>query len=174
MSSVCRSQDSGRDLKDTDPNRHKHVLTVILDNGIGEGGSIQATATFDENMPELEDWTDEKKIEVKEIYHKINNKNKEDIIKYRLGLEIKVYVEKHIFKHDEESSEVLPKEFYTDVTYDNKIKALSIELGTYNVVALDRMSDFFNVISDGILEISNGTLVNFATEFKFYKLNSII
>ena len=113
----------------------------------------------------IEKLIDEKKIEVKEIYHKINNKNKEDIIKYRLGLEIKVYVEKHIFKHDEESSEVLPKEFYTDVTYDNKIKALSIELGIYNVVALDRMSDFFNVISDGILEISNGTLVNFATEF---------
>lgn len=113
----------------------------------------------------IEKLIDEKKIEVKEIYHKINNKNKEDIIKYRLGLEIKVYVEKHIFKHDEESSEVLPKEFYTDVTYDNKIKALSIELGTYNVVALDRMSDFFNVISDGILEISNWTLVNFATEF---------
>ena len=113
----------------------------------------------------IEKLIDEKKIEVKETYHKINNKNKEDIIKYRLGLEIKVYAEKHIFKHDEKSSEVLPKEFYTDVTYDNKIKALSIELGTYNVVALDRMSDFFNVISDGILEISNGTLVNFVTEF---------
>ena len=51
---------------------------------------------------------------------------------------------------DDKSKEKLPKEFYTDVTYDNKIKALCIELGTYNVVAYDRMSDFFNVISYGI------------------------
>ena len=107
----------------------------------------------------------ENKIEVKEIHHKINSKNKENIIKYRLGLDIKVYAEKHIFEYDKNSNEVLPKEFYTDVTYDNKVKALSIELGTYNVVAIDRMSDFFNVISDGILQISNGTLVNFLNEF---------
>ena len=113
----------------------------------------------------VEKLINEKKIEVKEIIHKVNNKNKKDIVKYRLGLEIKVYAEKHIFKHDENSNKKLPKEFYTDVTYDNKIKALSIELGTYNVVALERMSDFFNVITDGILKISNGTLVNFVTEF---------
>ena len=105
------------------------------------------------------------KIKVKEIYHTTNNRNKKDIIKYRLGLNINAYVEKHIFKHDEKSNKILPKEFYTDVTYDNKIKVLSIELGVYNVVAYDRMSDFFNVISDGILKISNGTLVNFVNEF---------
>lgn len=113
----------------------------------------------------IERLINDKKIEVKEIYHTSNNRNKKDIIKYRLGLNINAYVEKHIFKHDEKSNEVLPKEFYTDVTYDNKIKALSIELGVYNVVAYDRMSDFFNVISDGILNISNGTLVNFVNEF---------
>ena len=59
----------------------------------------------------------------------------------------------------------MPKEFYTDVTYDNSIKALSIELGTYNLVAYDRLSDLFNVITDGVLTISNGTLVNFLYEF---------
>ena len=113
----------------------------------------------------IEKFIEENKIKVKEIYHYTNNRNKGDIIKYRLSLDVNIYAEKHIFKHDENSEEVLPKEYYTDVTYDNKIKALSIELGTYNVVAYDRMSDFFNVISNGILEISNGTLVNFNKEF---------
>ena len=113
----------------------------------------------------IEKLIEEKKIKVKEIYHYTNNRNKQNIIKYRLGLDISVYAEKHIFMHNDSCNEELPKEFYTDVTYDNKIKALSIELGTYNVVALDRMSDFFNVISNGILEISNGTLVNFTNEF---------
>ena len=48
---------------------------------------------------------------------------------------------------------MLPQEFYTDVTYDNSIKALSIELSTYNVISYDRLSDFFNVITNGILNI---------------------
>ena len=106
------------------------------------------------------------KVEVKEIYHTIKgNSNLKPIIKYRLGMEVKTYVEKHIFMYDKNSKETLPKEFYTDVTYDNGIKAVSIELGVNNVVSYERMSDFFNIISNDILNISNGTLVNFLYEF---------
>ncbi len=48
-------------------------------------------------------------------------------------------MEKHIFKYTENSKEKLPKEFYTDVTYDNSIKALVIELGAYNVISYNRL-----------------------------------
>ena len=114
----------------------------------------------------IEKLIEENKLEVRTINHKINgNINDEPIVKYRLGLEFKPYVEKHIFKHTKKSKEKLPKEFYTDVTYDNSIKTLSIELGSYNVISYDRLSDFFNVITNGVLNISNGTLVNFVYEF---------
>lgn len=43
------------------------------------------------------------------------------LVKYRYELEIKPYIERHVFKYEEN----LPKEFYTDVTYGNSIKALS-------------------------------------------------
>ena len=106
------------------------------------------------------------KVEERIITHTIKGKTGEEpIIKYRVGVEISAYAEKHIFIPSENSNELLPKEFYTDVTYDNSIKALSIELGTYNLVAYDRLSDLFNVITDGVLTISNGTLVNFLYEF---------
>ena len=59
----------------------------------------------------------------------------------------------------------MPKEYYTDVTYDNSIKALSIELGAYNVISYERLSDFFSVITSGIINISNGSLVNMLYEF---------
>ena len=104
-------------------------------------------------------------VETRTIYHESNNRNGKDVTKYRIGLEVNVYVEKHIFKHNPKTEEKIPKEFYTDVTYDNSIKALTIELGTYNVVALDRLSDLFNVLSKGVIDISNGTLVNFLKEF---------
>src|SRR5699024_11011156 len=115
----------------------------------------------------------ENNIETRNIYHSSNNRNKKDVVKYRIGLEAKVYIEKHIFKHTENSGNQIPKEFQTDVTYDNSIKALTIELGTYNVIAYDRLSDFFNVLSNGVINISNGTLVNFLKEFSNKSKSSI-
>ena len=115
----------------------------------------------------------ENNIETRIIYHHSNNRNKQDVVKYKIGLETKVYIEKHIFKHTEKSSNKIPKEFQTDVTYDNSIKALTIELGTYNVIAYDRLSEFFNVLSNGIINISNGTLVNFLKEFSNKAKSSI-
>lgn len=106
------------------------------------------------------------KVKVFKFEHKIKGNSKmNDIIKYKLGIEINPYIEKHIFIHDENSNEVLPKEFYTDVTYNNDIKSLSIELGTYNLISYDRLSDFFSVITNNVINIANGTLVNFLYEF---------
>lgn len=114
----------------------------------------------------VEQLIDNKKLEVREFTHIIKGKpSKENTIKYKLGIEIKPYVEKHIFKYDEKSVDTLPTEYYTDVTYDNSIKALSIELGAYNVISYDRLSDFFSVITDGVIQISKGNLVNILYEF---------
>lgn len=105
------------------------------------------------------------KIKVIDKIHYINSKSKKDIIKYKLGIEIIPFVQRHIFKHDEKSNDVLPKEFYTDVTYDNSIKTLTMDLGAYNVISYDRLKEFFEVITKGIITISNGTLFNFIKEF---------
>lgn len=115
---------------------------------------------------DVEKLIDEKKLEVRMIYHKIEgNGKKKSIIKYRLGIEMKPYVEKHVFQYTKNTQEKLPKSFYTDVTYDNNIKSLSIELSAYNVISYDRLSDFFRVITNNVIDISKGTLVNFLYEF---------
>ena len=114
----------------------------------------------------VEELIDKKKIEVRDFTHIIKGKSsKENTVKYKLGIEIKPYAEKHIFKYDENSMDTLPTEYYTDVTYDNSIKALSIELGAYNVISYDRLSDFFSVITDGVIQMSKGNLVNILYEF---------
>jgi hypothetical protein len=68
---------------------------------------------------------------------------KEPLIKYRYELEIKPYIEKHVLKYENNAKEKLPKEFYTNVTYGNSIKSLSIHLVCYNVIAYERLSEFF-------------------------------
>ena len=114
---------------------------------------------------DIEKLIKEKKLKVKIIMHKIKGKPGKIIEKYRLGIETNSIIEKHIFVCDKKATDKLPKEFYTDVTYDNSIKALSIELGSYNIISYDRLSDFFSVITKNIINISNGTLVNFLKEF---------
>lgn len=126
------------------------------------------------NKKYVEDLIKNKKIEVREFHHIIKGKSsKAKTVKYKLGIEIKPYVEKHIFKYDEKETESLPTEYYTDVTYDNSIKALSIELGAYNVVSYDRLTDFFNVITNGIIQISKGNLVNILYEFSNKSISTL-
>ena len=123
---------------------------------------------------DVEDLIDKKKIEVREFNHIIKGtSNKDNTVKYKLGIEIKPYVEKYIFKYDETSKEKLPKEFYTDVTYDNSIKALTIELGAYNVISYDRLSDFLNVITNRIIKITNSSLVNILYEFSNKSISTL-
>ena len=118
------------------------------------------------NKKDIEKLIEEKKVKVKTIIHKIKgNSKKEAIIKYKIELDVNTYIEKHIFKYDEKATEKLPKEYYTDVSYGNGIKTLAIYLGNYNVIAYDRLSTFFEIISNNIIKISTGTLVNFVKEF---------
>lgn len=108
----------------------------------------------------------ERKLKVIETVHYIKGDSKnEPLIKYRVALEIKTVIHKHTFIYSENATDSLPKEFQTDVTYDNSIKSLAINLDTVNVVSLDRQTDFFNAITDGFLTISKGTLMNFKEEF---------
>ena len=114
----------------------------------------------------IEDLIKNKEVEVRTITHKIKGKStKENIIKYRVDIETKTIIEKHIFIYSEDESDSLPEEFYTDVTYGNSIKALLLELGAYNVVSYNRLSDFVSVITNDAINISEGTIVNFLYEF---------
>lgn len=113
-------------------------------------------------------------IKVIEINHTIKGNSKNNpIIKYKMGLEFKPYVEKHIFNYDEYSNEVLPKEFYTDVTYTNELKSLVVFMNAHNVLSINRLTEFFNVVSNKIINFSQGTIVNIMTEFSKKSIASI-
>ena len=108
----------------------------------------------------------EKRLKVKEIVHYIKGKSKEeDIIKYRKGIKVEVYVEKHIFAHDENSTDVLPKEFYSDVTYKEDLQALIILLGNYFCLPYNKIKELFSDLTDGIIDLSEGTIDNIYEKF---------
>jgi len=114
----------------------------------------------------VEELINNNEIIVKEFIHHINgDSNQDPLVKYKLGIECIPYVEKHIFKYDEKTETELPKEFYTDVTYTPTLKGICIHLGSYNVVAIDRLSDFLSVMTNNIINVSNGSICNWFKEF---------
>lgn len=100
------------------------------------------------------------------IQHTIEgNPNNAPIVKYKIGLAFTPYIEKHVFTYNENSNDVLPKEFYTDVTYTNELKSLVVFMNVHNVLSINRLAEFFYMISNGIINFSHGTIVNIMSEF---------
>ena len=116
-----------------------------------------------EKIEELKANNDIKEITIE---HRIKGSGlSEPFIKYRVGIAFTPYIEKHIFIYNEDSDEILPKEFYTDVTYTNELKSLVVFMNVHNVLSINRLTEFFSVISNGIINMSQGTIVNIMSEF---------
>ncbi len=114
----------------------------------------------------IEEVIGNKKAKVVEIEHKIYGDSKrEPLIKYRLGIKTETTIEKHIFKYTKNTKETLPKEFYVDVTYTEELKALVLFMNIHNVKSLSRTSELFSILSNGIIKLSEGTIMNFMKEF---------
>lgn len=108
----------------------------------------------------------ENNIKEKVIVHYINgNNSQKDTIKYRISLDMKMSVEKHIFKHVKNSNEKLLKEFYSDVTYDNSLKSIIVMLGNYYSLSYGKIRELLYDFSNGVIDISEGTIDNIYNEF---------
>ena len=84
--------------------------------------------------------------------------------KYILDLRVKVIAKEYRFYKDEKGKYNIPKEFQTDVQYGEELKTMCTVLNTEGIVALDRLTNFVSCISDGAIEISKGSIVNFMNE----------
>lgn len=105
-------------------------------------------------------------LEVNQVIHNIKGKEKqEDIVKYKIGISVQLYIEEHVFKHTEKSQEVLPKEYYSDVTYTNDLKSLVVTLGNYYSLGYSKVKEILYDFSNGIIDISEGTIDNIYEEF---------
>ncbi len=104
-------------------------------------------------------------VKVVEIIHRIKGKNKKNTVKYKIGIKVEPYVEKHIFIHEEDATDILPKEFYSDVTYNDDVKILIIILGVYCSISYSKIKELLKDLTKGIINISEGTIDNIYEEF---------
>lgn len=114
----------------------------------------------------VQELIENKNIEVKKIEHKItNSKYKEKFIKYKIGIEVKPYVEEHIFIPSNDASEKLPTEFHSDVTYNNDLKSIIVLLGNYCSLSYNKITEVISNFTDGLVNLSEGTIDNIYEDF---------
>ena len=114
----------------------------------------------------LEEKIKKNELEVREIIHYIKGKsNKQNIIKYKVGIAINTCIEKHIFIHHEKANELLPKKFYSDVSYKNDLKAIIVLLGNYCSLPYNKIKEIISNFTNGAIDLSEGTIDNIYTEF---------
>lgn len=109
----------------------------------------------------------EEKIIAKEFKHEIidiGEKTNKYVSKYILDVEVNVIAKEYRFYEDEQGKYNIPKEFKVDVQYELEIKTLCTILNAEGIVAINKLTDFVSSISHGKLNISNGSIVNFAQE----------
>lgn len=136
----------------------------------GQFGHKGCTLTKGELISKI----NENNIKVKTLTHYIKgNSKKEDIVKYKIGMNVELYVEEHIFKYTPTSTETLPKEYYSDVTYNDELKSLVVTLGNYYSLGYSKVKEILHDFSRGIIDISEGTIDNIYEEFSNKSLDSI-
>ena len=161
-SSIPTSKELIRKNKKTGANTYSHRVSTGKTTG-GQKGHKGKTLLKEKVEEEIR--TGKVKT-VKEVKHFIKcKKNQNAIVKYRVGIEIKKYVEKHIFIPAPDAKEKLPKEFYSDVTYDDSIRMLVILLGNYCSLPYNKIVELISDLTDNVINLSQGTVDNIYTEF---------
>ena len=160
-SGIPTSKEIANKNKKTGANTYNHRTTTSRKTG-GQFNHKGSTLTKEK----LEEKIKQNNIKVREFIHYINgNLNDKEIIKYRTGIETKVYVEKHIFKNSPDTLEKLPKSFYSDVTYNADLKMIIVSLGNYFSIPYNKIKELISDLTNGIVDISEGTIDNIYEEF---------
>lgn len=160
-SGIPTSKEIKKTKNKTGTNTYNHREKKSQKNG-GQFGHNGETLTKEKLLTKIR----ENNVNVKQIVHYIKGYNtQEDVIKYKIGMKVELYVEEHIFKHTPNSKDVLPKEYYSDVTYTNDLKAIVVTLGNYYSLSYSKVKEILCDFSNGIINISEGTIDNVYEEF---------
>ena len=117
---------------------------------------------------QLEQKIKDNNIKVIEIKHYIkSNLKKERKIKYTIGISMEPIIEKHIFIYRKTYQEKMPIKYYSDVTYSDSIKSLVVMLGNYYSLSYNKIQEFINDLTNGIVNLSQGTIDNIYKDFSF-------
>ena len=98
------------------------------------------------------------KHEIKTIGNPLSGKY---ISKYVVDLKIDNVITEIRIYADDDGKIRIPKEYHSDVTYGEVVKALAVTLYGEGVMSNDRIASFLNAMGAGVLSLSEGSIYNF-------------
>ena len=160
-SSIPTSKESIKNSIKRRTNTYNHRTTSSNTSG-GQYKHDGTTLTKEKIEKKIKD----NKLEVREIKHYVDGKKyKNSFEKYRIGIEVNTYVEKHFFIPTNESKDILQKEFYSDVTYNNDLKSIVLLLGNYCCLPYNKITELISDLTNNVVSLSEGTIDNIYEEF---------
>ena len=87
------------------------------------------------------------------------------VVRYILDLETRTVATKVLIYPDADGKYHIPEGLNAEVSYGNEIKAIVSDLYSEGVVANDRICEFVNSLSHGVLDMSGGTVYSICRRF---------
>lgn len=110
----------------------------------------------------------EKKLNSGECIHrikKIGSGKGSYITKYVIDLEVNEVITEIRIYADRDGKYEIPSQYYSDVTYGENVKTISVDLYSEGVMANDRIAAFINSLANDNLGLSNGSVYQFCKAF---------
>lgn len=89
-----------------------------------------------------------------------NPRDKYCITKYEIDTQTVVIVKEHKFYFNDRKDFKLPKEYVADVHYGERFKTLCNIMVVEEVISLERIREFVEILTGGLIKISEGSIVN--------------
>lgn len=101
---------------------------------------------------------------IKETIEHGDSNCKNCVTKYRIGIRTYVIVEEHKFYCNNIRELKLPREFRSNVHYNIELKTLCSIMSVEEVISLERIEQFVEILTNGLIKVSQGSVVNWIKE----------
>lgn len=149
---------SQNEYNDRDEAKKKEEKDATKRSKGGQRSHKGKTFTRDDVMRFLKENADKCRYELHEIGTK--GEGRPYRVKYVIGTETRVVIKEYRYYEDAE----IPLQHHSDVTYDSSLKALAAYLYGECNMATDKIKEFFSVLSEGLINISEGSAYNFCRD----------
>ena len=95
-----------------------------------------------------------------EIVNHGNPKKGKYTKKYEIDIKTIVVIKEHRFYYNNKKELHIPEELKSQVTYSNNLKTLCNVMIVEEVISLKRISEFIEILTNNLLSISQGSLIN--------------
>ena len=162
IQNVKIEKDSSNSSKPSSTNGFKKVITNRREkSNKKQGGQVGHVGTFlkDPLLAENINLSDDIEEEIIEIGKNNSNKDKKPVIRKVIDIDVKVKVTVYKYYPDANGKYAIKKEHNTPVQYGSKIKAMAVNQMIATNNSTDAVVDFFSSITNRIITLSKGTLI---------------